>query len=288
MKKQLLAAAAVLMMTALTGMAAFAEEADFTTVAEGKLTIGTSPDFAPYEFYHVDDNGVPQLSGFDIALAHRIADELGLELDVVPIDFGGILTELQAGNIDLGISGFSPSPERAETFDFSDLYYTGGQAFCVAAKNKDAFSSYEDFKGLSVGAQTGSIQYGLAEENTPDANIVPLNKVTDIVMELVNGTLDGAFIEKDVALQYAKNYPELYVLWDVEYDSEGSAIALKKGNEGLLAAVNKVIAEVLEDGSMNEYIAEAQDLASDDESKVIEGLLDENGNPIVAEEAATE
>lgn len=288
MKKQLLAAAAVLAFTAFTGMAAFAEDADFTTVAEGKLTIGTSPDFAPYEFYHVDENGEPQLSGFDIALAKRIAEELGLELDVVPIDFGGILTELQAGNIDLGISGFSPSPERAETFDFSDLYYTGGQAFCVSVENKDAFTSYEDFKGLSVGAQTGSIQYGLAEENTPDANIVPLNKVTDIVMELINGTLDGAFIEKDVALQYAKNYPELYVLWDVEYDSEGSAIALKKGNEGLLAAVNEVIAEVLEDGSMNEYIAEAQDLASDDEGKVYEGLLDENGNPIVEDEAATE
>ena len=267
------------------GMISSAEDASFNTVAEGKLTIGTSPDFAPYEFYHIDENGTPQLAGFDIALAQRIADDIGLELEVVPIDFGGILTELQSGNIDLGISGFSPTPERAETFDFSDLYYTGGQAFCVAMENKDAFSSYEDFAGLSVGAQTGSIQYGLAEENTPDANIVGLTKVTDIVMELINGTLDGAFIEKDVALQYAKNYPDLCVLWDVEFDSEGSAIALKKGNEGLLDAVNGVIAQALEDGSMGEYIEEAQALASDEEN-TYEGMLDANGE--VVQEAETE
>ena len=267
------------------GMISSAEDASFNTVAEGKLTIGTSPDFAPYEFYHIDENGTPQLAGFDIALAQRIADDIGLELEVVPIDFGGILTERQRGNIDLGISGFSPTPERAETFDFSDLYYTGGQAFCVAMENKDAFSSYEDFAGLSVGAQTGSIQYGLAEENTPDANIVGLTKVTDIVMELINGTLDGAFIEKDVALQYAKNYPDLCVLWDVEFDSEGSAIALKKGNEGLLDAVNGVIAQALEDGSMGEYIEEAQALASDEEN-TYEGMLDANGE--VVQEAETE
>ena len=233
MMKKWIALSMTAAMVLSMGMISSAEDASFNTVAEGKLTIGTSPDFAPYEFYHIDENGTPQLAGFDIALAQRIADDLGLELEVVPIDFGGILTELQSGNIDLGISGFSPTPERAETFDFSDLYYTGGQAFCVAMENKDAFSSYEDFAGLSVGAQTGSIQYGLAEENTPDANIVGLTKVTDIVMELINGTLDGAFIEKDVALQYAKNYPDLCVLWDVEFDSEGSAIALKKGNEGL-------------------------------------------------------
>ena len=285
MMKKWIALSMTAAMVLSMGMISSAEDASFNTVAEGKLTIGTSPDFAPYEFYHIDENGTPQLAGFDIALAQRIADDLGLELEVVPIDFGGILTELQSGNIDLGISGFSPTPERAETFDFSDLYYTGGQAFCVAMENKDAFSSYEDFAGLSVGAQTGSIQYGLAEENTPDANIVGLTKVTDIVMELINGTLDGAFIEKDVALQYAKNYPDLCVLWDVEFDSEGSAIALKKGNEGLLDAVNGVIAQALEDGSMGEYIEEAQALASDEEN-TYEGMLDANG--AVVQEAETE
>ena len=271
MKKMLVLAAAAAL-TLSCGSAVMAEEV--STITPGVLTIGTSPDFAPYEFYHIDENGDPQLAGFDIALAQRIADDLGLELQVVPIDFDGIIMEVQNGNIDLGISGFSPTPERAEVVDFSDLYYQGGQAFCVNTEKKDAYAGYEDFKGLPVGAQTGSIQMDLANENTPDADIVGLAKVTDIVNELINGKLEGAFIEKDVALQYAKNYPELYVLWDVPFESEGSAIMAKKGNTALLEAVNGVIAAALEDGSMSEYITTAQELASD-EGKVIEGQLDE-------------
>lgn len=249
---------------------------DFTTVNPGKLTVGTSPDFAPYEFYHIT-NGKPELSGFDVALAKRLAADMGLELQIVPIDFDGILMELQSGNIDLGISGFSPSPERAQTFDFSDLYYIGGQAFVIRGADKDKYKSYADFDKLPVGAQNGSIQMGLAESNTPNANIIGLTKVTDIVTELVTGKLEGAFIETAVANQYIKNYPELMVAWDVPYDSEGSAVALKKGNDGLRKAVNAVISNALSDGSMEQYIAEAGDLASD-ESNVYEGQLDANGN----------
>ena len=285
--KKILAAAIAAAAVLTIGTSAMAEEASFTTINEGVLTVGTSPDFAPYEFYHIDENGDPQIAGFDIALAQRIADDLGLTLQIVPIDFDGILMELNNGNIDLGISGFSPSPERAEAFDFSDIYYLGGQAFCVRMDKKDAYADYAAFDGLPVGAQTGSIQYGLAQENTPNANIIGLAKVTDIVTELLNGKLEGAFIEKDVALQYAKTYPDLCVLWDVPYDSEGSAIAVRKGNEGLLNAVNGVIAAVLEDGSMNAYVTEAQSLAEDTEN-VYEGQLDENGEAPAEEESAVE
>ncbi len=300
MKKSMLALVLGTAMTLTFGMAAMAESTSeatteaageimeiptgFTTVKEGVLTVGTSPDFAPYEFYYINEDGEPVLSGFDIALAQRFADDLGLELEVVPMEFDGILMELQNGGIDLGMAGFSPSPERAQVFDFSDLYYMGGQSFVVLEENKDKFTSYDDMKGLPVGAQTGSIQYGLAEQYTPDANIIGLAKVTDIISELTTGKLDGAFIESAVAEQYQKNYPELYIAWDVEYDTEGSAVALAKDSD-LLPAINAVINNTLVDGSMAQYVAEAQDLASDD-GNVYEGQLDENGEVIT--EAATE
>ena len=249
-----------------------------TTISEGVLTVGTSPDFAPYEFYYIDESGNPTLAGFDVALAGRIAEELGLELMIVPMDFDGILMELQNGNIDIGLAGFSPSPERAETFDFSDLYYMGGQSFVIRVADKDKYTDYAAFDGLPVGAQTGSIQMGLAEANTPNAAITGLPKVTDLINELLSGKLEGAFIETAVAEQYIKNYPDLMIAWEVPYeDAEGSAVALKKGNEGLLTAINGVIATVLEDGSMDEYITTAQEQASD-EGKVYEGMLDSEGN----------
>lgn len=260
---------------------------EIKTVNPGKLTVATSPDFAPYEFYYIDDKGEAQLSGFDVALAGVIADKLGLELEVVPMDFDGILMELQSGNVDLGMAGFSPDPERAETFDFSDIYYLGGQSFCVTKANLDKYKDYSDFDGKSVGAQTGSIQMDLANENTPNANIVGLSKVTDVINELLSGKLDGAFIETAVAECYAKNYPDLALAWEVPYDTKGSAIALKKGNDALLAAVNEIIAEVTTDGTMDNLVAEANDLAGNTEN-VYEGMLNENGEAAASEAASSE
>ena len=80
------------------------------TVTDGKLTVATSPDFAPYEFYAIDEDGNPTLAGFDMALAQYIADYMGLELEVVTVDFDGVLSELQTKSVDLGMAGLSPDP----------------------------------------------------------------------------------------------------------------------------------------------------------------------------------
>lgn len=249
------------------------EAAALKTVTDGKLTVATSPDFAPYEFYAIDDNGDPVLAGFDPALAQYVADYLGLELEIVPMDFDGVLAELANGTVDLGMAGLSPDPKRADSMEFSDIYYTGGQSFVCVQSNKDKFTDLASTNNseFSIGAQTGSIQVDLAETNSPDADIVQLTKVTDIVAELLSGKLDGAYIETAVALSYAQNYPELCVLLDVPYDSEGSSIGVVKGNDALLAAVNEAIAAALADGSMDKFVAEANEKAS---GNVYEGLLD--------------
>ena len=249
-------------------------KADISTVTAGKLTVATSPDFAPYEFYAVDESGTPQLAGFDIALAQYIADYIGLELEVVPVDFDGVLMELQTKAVDLGVAGLSPDPKRESIMDFSDIYYEGGQSFVCTQANKDKFKSLEDVNvaGLEVAAQTGSIQVDLAQTNSPDADIIQLTKVTDIVAELLAGKLDGAYIETAVAESYAKNYPELCVVLDVPYDgAEGSAIGVSKGNDALKAAVNEAIKSAIDSGKMAEFVATANEQAS---GEIIEGLLD--------------
>lgn len=249
-------------------------KSDISTVTAGKLTVATSPDFAPYEFYAVDESGNPQLAGFDIALAQYIADYLGLELEVVPVDFDGVLMELQTKAVDLGVAGLSPDPKRESIMDFSDIYYEGGQSFVCTQANKDKFTSLADVNaaGLEIGAQTGSIQVDLAQTNSPDADIIQLTKVTDIVAELIAGKLDGAYIETAVAESYAKNYPDLCVVLDVPYDgAEGSAIGVSKGNDALKAAVNEAIKSAIESGKMDEFVATANEQAS---GEIIEGLLD--------------
>lgn len=275
MKKKILAvltAAAMVM-----GLTACGSSSDGITVTDGVLTVATSPDFAPYEFYAIGEDGTPELAGFDMALAQYIADDMGLELEVVTMDFDGVLSEVQTKSVDIGMAGLSPDPTREDAMDFSDIYYYGGQSLVTVKANADTLNSFEacNKPDVSVGAQIGSIQMDLAEANSPDADIVALPKVTDIISELLSGKLDAAYIETAVAESYQKNYPELEIVLDVPYDVAGSAIGVSKGNEELLKAVNAAIAKALEDGSMDEFVADANELAS---GNTYEGLLDDEGN----------
>lgn len=250
--------------------------AEIETVTPGKLTVATSPDFAPYEFYAIGEDGSPKLAGFDMALAQYIADYLGLELEVVTVDFDGVLTELQTKSVDLGMAGLSPDPKREAIMDFSDIYYTGGQSLVTTKANEAVYNTFEAINKpeVSVGAQTGSIQMDLATTNSPDADIVALPKVTDIISELLTGKMDAAYIETDVAVSYQKNYPDLAIVLDVPYDSEGSSVGVCKGNEALLKGVNEAIAKAMSDGTMEQFVADANEQASGEK---YEGLLGADG-----------
>ena len=248
-------------------------KAQIKTVTSGKFTVATSPDFAPYEFYFIGEDGKPTLAGFDMSLAQYIADYLGLELEVIPMDFDGTIMEVQNKNVDAGIAGYSPAPERAEVMEFSIVYYTGGQSFVTTKANAAKFSSLEDTnkKDVTVAAQVGSIQMGLAETYSANADIIALTKVTDIIAELLTGKIDGAYIETVVAQSYQQNYPDLEIVCAVPYDEEGSVIGISKGNLALLEGVNRAISQALSDGSMGAFVDEANIKAS---GNIIEGLLD--------------
>ena len=249
------------------------EGPDYGLVNPGKLTIATSPDFAPYEFYTVDAAGNYTLAGFDPAMAEYVAKYLGLELDVIPMDFDGCLAELAAKNVDCVFAGLSPDPTREDQMDFSEIYYEGGQSFCVAKKNVDLFSKLEDTndKKYQIAAQNGSIQMDLANEFSPNADIVAQTKVTEIIADLLQGNIDGAYIETAVAQTYAISYPDLVVKFDVPYGEAGSAVGVSKGNAALLEGVNKAIAAAKADGSMDKFVAKANE---DSTGNIFEGIPD--------------
>ena len=246
------------------------------TVTEGKLTLVTSPDFAPYEFYSLDAEGNPTLAGFDIDLANYIADYIGLELEIVTMDFDGTILELSAGKADIGMAGYAPKPERENAMDFSLIYYTSGQSFVASTETASLFPDLASVNNpdCQIGAQISSIQADLAKEHAADAEIVELGKVTDIVAEVVSGKLDGAFVETVVANAYAKNYPDLKVLFPVPYENAGTVVGVQKGNGPLLAAINLALQSALDDGSFEQYLVNAVEVATGEK---YEGLLDVNG-----------
>ena len=249
---------------------------NLTTVKEGYLTVVTSPDYAPYEFYALDEDGKPTLAGFDMDLAQYIADYLGLTLDVIPVDFNGIINEMGAGVADLALAGLSPDPDRLEKMDFSDIYYGGKQAFVTTKANKSKFTDLASTNNadFSIGAQNGTIQMELAAEYSKDAEIISLTKATDIIAELVAGKLDGAYIEWDVAVSYQKNYPDLEILCEVPYDADGNVIGVAKGNADLLKYVNEALHKCVDDGTFNQYLEKATDIIAE----LVAGKLDGEGN----------
>ena len=275
MKKLMAALLALVMVVALCACGGGKTGGDnkYGTIEAGKLIVATSPDYAPYEFYALDAEGNPSLAGFDMALAEYIAKELGLELEVVPMDFNGILGEMAAKTADLAIAGLSPDPDRLTAMDFSDIYYEGKQAFVTVKANADKFTDLASTNDaqFSISAQTGTIQEELAAQFSPNADYISLPKATDIIAELLAGQLDGAYIEWDVAVAYQANYPDLVIVCEVPYEAEGNVIGVAKGNTALLEAVNAALHKCVDSGTFAQYVAEALELAAGATANYVEG-----------------
>ncbi len=226
----------------------------------GVLRLGTSADYAPYEFHTIID-GKDTIVGFDIEIAKVIAADLGVELDIQDIGFDGLLQALNSGKVDMVIAGMTPTEERRQSVDFSEIYYIAQQAVLVRSEDADTYSSIEALAGLPVGAQLASIQEGLVEDEMPESRLVALGKIPDLVLELQNEKIEALVIELPVANGYVQANPGLAIsaiqIGDVD---GGSAVAVRKGNEELLASINDTLARLIADGSIDRFVAEANEL----------------------------
>ncbi len=235
--------------------------------SSGKLVFVTSPDYAPYEFIDLEKmgKGDEQYVGSDIELAKYIANSMGVELVIQPMDFDSVLSAVSEGKCDIAISGIASKPERAEKMDFSIPYKkTSQQGIMILKENAEKFQSVEDLNKpeVKVGAQNGSIQMEGAKEKMPSANIVPIAKLGDGVMQLQAGKLDALVIANITGDGYCETYDSLMMAdipWELKND--GSAVAIPKGNPELVAEINRIIEETQEKDLYEQWLADAQQLA---------------------------
>lgn len=231
--------------------------------AKGVLEVGANVDFMPYEFYWTNpDTGEEELAGFDMALAKGIADKLGVKLELKDQAFAGLVTALSANEMDMVISGLAIKPERLEVVDFSDPYFSGEQILLVRAEDYDTLKTVDDMAGKKIGAQLGSLQQGILEEQFSNAGEqILLDKIHILALELDQGNIDGWLITDLVAKQYMAVYPGRFKISEVpvNYDSSaGIGVAVPKGdNESLLKIVNEYIAEIKADGTFDAWVDEA-------------------------------
>lgn len=228
--------------------------------SKGELVIGTSADFPPYEF-HKEIDGKDQIVGFDIDIANELAKDLGVKLEIKDMDFDGLLVALQAGKVDMVFAGMSPTKERKQNADFSDIYYRAEQTFIMRSGEEKGKKSMDDLKGLKIGVQKGSIQEEMAQKNYDASNIKSLAKITDLILDLKNNKIDAILVETTVAkFDVEKNEGLALVDFSVEDETGGSAIALKKGSTDLTGEVNKTIKKLQDEKKIDEFVVKANEL----------------------------
>ena len=233
-----------------------------TIQEKGKVVVGMSADYAPYEFHYIDENGQDVIGGFDVDIANEIASALGVELVIQEMDFDALVAALPAGKIDLVVSGMNPTEERAKVVDFSEIYYNSQHGILVRSEDVDKYKTFADLEGVKVGAQLGSTQEQIARNEIPNADLQLLNNVNNLILELKAGKVDAVIMEKPVAEMAVKSNPELAVGTPIYEDKTGgNAVGMAKNNPELLAKINEVIKELNETGKMDEYIVKANELA---------------------------
>ncbi|WP_108670869.1 transporter substrate-binding domain-containing protein [Peribacillus acanthi] len=231
------------------------EEASNAEGGEKKvLKMGTSADYPPFEY--IDTAKGDDIIGFDVDLAKAIAKNLGYEITVQDMDFSGLITALQSDQVDFVLAGMTPTEERKQSVDFSNVYYTAQHM--IVTKKDSGIEKEEDLAGKTVGVQLGSIQEGLAndlkETGNIDMKVENRNRIPELVQEVMAGRFDAAIIEDTVAKGYLADNKELagHVI-PVPEEEAGSAIAFPKDSE-LTEKFNAELKKMQENGELEKLI----------------------------------
>ena len=218
---------------------------------KGQIVLATSPDYPPSEF--VDDQG--NVKGSDIMLAQYIANSLGVDLKVETMDFNAVLTAVDTGKVDIGISGFGYKADRAEQFELSHGYQSSSAAahhtLLVPAEKADEYKSLADFSGKKIDTQANSLQEMYVTDQIPDADLQKVSTFDQAILELQTGKIDAIALDSTTAKNYAETsdgmFVSVYEKNGVEFDlsqyadESGNVAAVKKGETSLIDAVNQVI-----------------------------------------------
>ena len=265
MKKFVSLLLALLMIASLAACGKKANDNNNNNSNESKtLIMGTSADYAPFEFMYKGKDGTMQYGGIDVSVGQYIADSMGKELKVENMSFDYLLPSLVKGDFDIVIAAMEADGERLKSADFSDPYYTDlPPAILVKASDAASYKTLADFSGKSVAAQTGTTKLDIVNEQLTGANAVPLALVTDMVNELVNGKVDAILVDGAVAKQYAETNKDL-VIADASSElgaAQPYCVAVAKGDpKGLLPAINAAIAKMNEENKLESFISAADAL----------------------------
>lgn len=213
-----------------------------------KVIMGTNAAFPPFE--EIKGN---EVVGFDVEIAKLVAEELGVELVIQDMEFGQLMGAVNTGKIDFIAAGMTATEERAKQVDFSNGYFNSKQVIIVAESNNE-ITTADHLKGKKVGVQlgtTGDLFVSWDEE----IEAVQYDKAAMAVADLVNGKVDAVIVDEEPAKLIAENQKGVKLV-EAPFIEEEYALAVKKGNEGLLLVINKVLDQMKQDGTYDALYTE--------------------------------
>ena len=240
MKKMIAMTLAVLMM-ALCLTACSAKGPTLADVkAAGKLTVATSPDFPPFESL---EGG--KVVGIEVDIMELIAKELGVELEIVQMDFDSVLVGIQTAKYDCGMSGITVNADREKNMLFTKPYYNAAQVIVV--KEGSPITGKADLAGKTVSVQTGTT----AESGCQDEGITvqAFNANADAKTALTTGKVDAWVVDNLTALQMVEDGEGLVIL-NEKLTEEPYAFAFAFGSEDLVVEINTILEKLINDGTV--------------------------------------
>ena len=228
--------------------------------SQGYIELCTEPYFAPFEFVDPSKTGDDQYVGVDIEIAKYIAEKIGVELRIVPLDFTAVLAGIADGKYDIAISAIAYSPSRAEAMRLSNVYKpnSGGYGFLTRTEDVDKYSSVEDLKDAVVITQSGSVQESLYNQNVKACKEFKLvANMTDGYLAVAEGKADVCICSTESAQLYAEANGGLAIpdfRFEVDPNMNGTVVAMPlEGSESLLEVVNEAIAELNAQGKIDQW-----------------------------------
>ena len=236
-------------------------------LARGEIAVAMSPDFAPMEFIDNRKQGPDQYVGIDPWFAKYIADELGVELKIVPVKFDELHDSLKAGKADLAMSGLARTESRAELYELSDYYNNvedGGHGALVLKCERDRFKTAGSFTGKAVAVQESSYQHELLSEQLPGAIPAFVSDISEGVEKLLVNEVDAIGVDVASGLGICENYPDLAMAeFRFACDAQGNVIGMPKGETALAGRINEIIAKAAAEDRFSGWIEEAEALAAE-------------------------
>ena len=234
----------------------------------GYIEVCTEPYFPPFEFIDPAKSGDGQYVGMDVEIARYIAEKLGVELRIVPLEFGALLAGIADGKYDLAISALAYSPARAESMSLSRSYYTdesSSYGFLVREEDAGKYTSIESLKDAVIVTQSGSVQEAIVKDQIPSRKELKLvSSMTDGFLMVSEAKADVCICATASAQLYADVNGGLVVpdfAFTVDPTLNGTCVAAPAGADSLTKLVNTCIDELEAAGKLAAWYSEYTDYA---------------------------